>query len=78
MHYAFAAPLVLSIIGLASTMVAGALGWTLVQTHHVGIRPTQHGLARSPEEIDDLDELVQEPPAVIIQEEHFTDRTLRH
>jgi uncharacterized membrane protein len=79
LHYAFTAPLVLSIIGLASTMVAGALGWTLVQTHHVGIRPTQHGLARSPEDVDDLDELVQtEPPAVIIQEEHFTDRTLRH
>lgn len=78
-HYAFTAPLVLSIIGLASTMVAGALGWTLVQTHHVGIRPTQHGLARAPEEVDDLDELVQaEPPAVIIQEEHFTDRTIRH
>lgn len=38
------APLVLSIIGLAATAVAGALGWKLVQTHHVGVddrvRPT--------------------------------------
>lgn len=32
-----AAPLVLSIIGLAATGVAGALGWKLVQTHHVGV-----------------------------------------
>jgi uncharacterized membrane protein len=78
-HYAFAAPLVLSIIGLGSTMVAGALGWTLVQTHHVGIRPTQY-TARPPEEIDDLDELVSPgtPTSVIVSEEHFTDRTLRH
>lgn len=33
------APLVLSILGLGSTLVAGWLGWTLVQTHHVGVRP---------------------------------------
>jgi uncharacterized membrane protein len=78
-HYAFAGPLVLSIIGLGSTMVAGALGWTLVQTHHVGVRPTQY-TARAPEEIDDLDELVapSTPTSVIASDEHFTDRTLRH
>ena len=53
-----AAPLVLGIVGLASTCIAGALGWTLVQTHHVGVKPTErHGL-RMPEEVDDLDELV--------------------
>lgn len=34
-----AAPLVLSILGLCSTLVAGWLGWTLVQTHHVGVQP---------------------------------------
>jgi uncharacterized membrane protein len=32
-----AAPLVLGVLGLASTMIAGWLGWTLVQTHHVGV-----------------------------------------
>ncbi len=32
------APLVLSILGVGSTLVAGWLGWTLVQTHHVGIQ----------------------------------------
>jgi uncharacterized membrane protein len=57
-HLSFAAPLVLGIVGLASTGVAGALGWTLVQTHHVGVRPTEFGVARAPGEIDDLDELV--------------------
>jgi uncharacterized membrane protein len=78
-HYAFTAPLVLSIIGLASTMVAGALGWTLVQTHHVGIRPTQHGIGRAPSEIDDLDELVQPAqPPLVVEDQHFTDRVLRH
>ena len=34
-----AAPLVLAILGLLSTLVAGALGWTLVQKHHVGVAP---------------------------------------
>ncbi len=59
-----AAPLVLGLIGCASTVVAGALGWTLVQTHHVGVKPTMHGgYARSPAEVDDLDELVA-PPSV--------------
>ncbi len=33
------APLVLSILGVCSTLVAGWLGWTLVQTHHVGVKP---------------------------------------
>jgi uncharacterized membrane protein len=56
-----AAPLALGIVGLCSTTVAGALGWTLVQTHHVGVKPTErHGL-RMPEEIDDLDELIASP-----------------
>lgn len=33
------APLALSILGVVSTVAAGWLGWTLVQTHHVGITP---------------------------------------
>jgi uncharacterized membrane protein len=58
-----AAPLVLGVIGLSSTLIAGALGWTLVQTHHVGVKPTERaGLGmRAPEDVDDLDELVIEP-----------------
>jgi uncharacterized membrane protein len=31
------APLVLSILGVCSTLIAGWLGWTLVQTYHVGV-----------------------------------------
>ncbi|HUJ58121.1 MAG TPA: DUF2231 domain-containing protein [Kofleriaceae bacterium] len=54
-----AAPLVLGLIGIGCTLVAGWLGWTLVQTHHVGIKPTT--LTAKPmvaaEDIDDLDEL---------------------
>ena len=30
-------PLILSVIGTITLLVAGALGWTLVQTHHVGV-----------------------------------------
>lgn len=38
-HYAVQviAPLVIGIVGLLTLVVAGALGWTLVQTHHVGV-----------------------------------------
>ena len=31
--------LVLGLLGLVSMLVAGALGWKLVQTHHVGVAP---------------------------------------
>lgn len=31
------APLILSILGMLATLAAGWLGWTLVQTHHVGV-----------------------------------------
>ena len=78
-HLDIGAPLALTIVGLCSTMVAGTLGWALVQTHHVGVRPTQHGIARSPEEVDDLDELVvPSASATAVEEKHFTDRVLRH
>jgi uncharacterized membrane protein len=56
-----AAPLILSILGLCSTLAAGWLGWTLVQTHHVGVKPTERAVARPVHEIDDLDELLQTP-----------------
>lgn len=37
LELAFELPLVLGIIALALTFAAGAYGWKLVQTHHVGI-----------------------------------------
>jgi uncharacterized membrane protein len=36
-----ALPLVLSAVGTATLLTAGALGWTLVQTYHVGISEPQ-------------------------------------
>jgi len=33
----YLAPLALSIVGLGLTIVAGVLGWKMVQTHHVGV-----------------------------------------
>lgn len=52
-------PLVLGILGVIATGVAGWLGWQLVQTHHVGIKPTRYAVAEPAprDEIDDLDEL---------------------
>lgn len=32
-------PLALAVVGWVATVIAGSLGWTLVQTHHVGIKP---------------------------------------
>jgi len=32
-------PLAMSVIAWVSMVIAGTLGWTLVQTHHVGIKP---------------------------------------
>ena len=37
------APLLIAIVGLAATGVGGALGWKLVQTHHVGVAPNIYG-----------------------------------
>jgi uncharacterized membrane protein len=58
-----AAPIAICIVGLFAMGVAGVLGWTLVQRHHVGVRPTMFPVTeRRVEEIDDLDEL---PPRTL-------------
>jgi uncharacterized membrane protein len=41
-----AVPLVIALVGLASTVIAGTLGWKLVQTHHVGVAPSTDLRAR--------------------------------
>ena len=45
-------PLAVDMIGFVSLVSAGMLGWTLVQTHHVGIKPANiraHRPSREPE-----------------------------
>lgn len=45
-------PLAFDMIGFVSMVSAGMLGWTLVQTHHVGIKPANiraHKPSREPE-----------------------------
>ena len=32
-------PLAIGVVGMVTLVIVGALGWTLVQTHHVGIKP---------------------------------------
>lgn len=57
------APLALSILGVLSTLAAGWLGWTLVQTHHVGIKPSEYGSDVEPDsDVDDLDREPRMPP----------------
>lgn len=34
-------PLAIDTIGFVSMVIAGSLGWTLVQTHHIGIKPAR-------------------------------------
>lgn len=68
-----AAPLVLGILGVASTLVAGWLGWTLTQTHHVGIEPT-----RSDETINrELGMPLHEPSMPATYDETYRS-TIRH
>jgi len=40
-EYVFEAtiPLAMSVVAWVSMVIAGSLGWTLIQTHHVGIKP---------------------------------------
>ncbi len=69
---ALAGPLVLTIVGLLVTIAAGWLGWTLVQTHHVGVIPTAHvATGRAPAEVDDLDELQIPPVTAPVPEQHI-------
>jgi uncharacterized membrane protein len=34
-------PLAMAVVAWVSMVIAGSLGWTLVQTHHVGIKPAR-------------------------------------
>ena len=59
-------PLAMGVVAWVSMVIAGSLGWTLVQTHHVGIKPALvrgDRPSREPEmDRDDLD-LQLPPPA---------------
>jgi uncharacterized membrane protein len=73
--YDVTASLVLSSAGMLSTLAAGWLGWTLVQTHHVGVKPSQFGRDIEPEDVDLGDEIAARMPPTY----HETYRTtIRH
>jgi uncharacterized membrane protein len=69
------APLALSILGMLSTLAAGWLGWTLVQSHHVGIKPSQFG---NDTEDDIMDDLERDPPAMPATYIETYRTTIRH
>ncbi|HEY1810949.1 MAG TPA: DUF2231 domain-containing protein [Kofleriaceae bacterium] len=59
----YGAPLALSLCGVAATVGAGALGWTLVQTHHVGVNPTEQPVVDRPvDKVADLDAIFPPVP----------------
>jgi uncharacterized membrane protein len=58
-------PLAMSVVAWVSMVIAGSLGWTLVQTHHVGVKPAfirADRPSREPE-LDELDDLGGATPA---------------
>jgi uncharacterized membrane protein len=56
-------PLAMAVIAWVSMIIAGSLGWALVQTHHVGIKPALTRADRPSREpdLDDLDDLHRMP-----------------
>ena len=49
-------PLAIAIVGVLALVIVGALGWTMVQTHHVGVK-TSFRVARSVRDSEELDDL---------------------
>lgn len=49
-------PLAIAVIGVVTVVITGGLGWALVQTHHVGIKPA-HIRANRPSREPELDTL---------------------
>jgi len=56
-------PLAMAVVAWVSMIIAGSLGWTLVQTHHVGIKPalTRSDRPSRDPELDDVDDLHRMP-----------------
>jgi uncharacterized membrane protein len=56
-------PLAMGVVAWVSMVIAGSLGWTLVQTHHVGVKPAlvrADRPSREPE-LDDADDYLRVP-----------------
>jgi uncharacterized membrane protein len=56
-------PLAMGVVAWVSMIIAGSLGWTLVQTHHVGIKPalTRADRPSRDPELDDVDDVHRMP-----------------
>jgi uncharacterized membrane protein len=57
-------PLALQLMGLLTLVIVGSLGWELVHTHHVGVKPTFARADHTPSKgyFDDLTMPVHAPP----------------
>lgn len=57
-----AMPLAVAVAGLVALVVVGALGWSLVQTHHVGVRPiVVHDHSNAPPRVEEYDDFSTPP-----------------
>ena len=68
-------PLAMAVIAWVSMIIAGSLGWTLVQTHHVGIKPamTRGDRPSRDPDLDDIHRVPMHTPA-----SHTDPQHLRH
>lgn len=73
------APLAVALAGLVALVAVGALGWSLVQTHHVGVKPIvfQDHSKRRPLADDSYDDF-STPPAGLPALRERRGRHLRH
>jgi uncharacterized membrane protein len=68
-------PLAVGVVGLVTLVIVGVLGWTLIQTHHVGIKPAlvkADQPSREPELEDSYDDLLPTPPPARPASGHIT------
>lgn len=54
-------PLAIGVAGLVTLTIVGALGWALIQTHHVGVRPAP-ARADVPSRYRELEDTLQDLP----------------
>jgi uncharacterized membrane protein len=55
-------PLAITIVGALALVIVGALGWTMVQTHHVGVKPNIRPGTRAAADSEDFDDIPTPPP----------------
>lgn len=72
------APLAVSVAGLVTLVIVAVLGWTLVQTHHVGVRPVAPPPLHEPDLAASLEDESDDVPGIIAPHVYTTEPVTRH